>query len=206
MMTAHGAVEDALQAMKIGARDYVTKPFRVEQILDVVRRALAASPPAPTVRNVETEGAPRPSPRSVAAGPAGVPGGASSGGLASSGTSGLSTRGASGAGTAGAAEDDGPGSGLASRRGAEAPAPETVAAWLRARVARQALPVPEELHHGDLDLRGMLRLAETVYVDELLRMTEGNVSRAAEIAGITRPNLHRKIQDLGLPVSVYRRA
>jgi DNA-binding NtrC family response regulator len=77
-------------------------------------------------------------------------------------------------------------------------------AFLRARAAERGLPLGPEVAAGDLGLREMTHLAETVYVDELLRLTEGNVSRAAEIAGITRPNLHRKIADLGLSADAYR--
>jgi two-component system, NtrC family, response regulator AtoC len=40
MMTAHGTVESAVEAMKLGARDYLQKPFDVEELLVVVRRAL----------------------------------------------------------------------------------------------------------------------------------------------------------------------
>jgi two-component system, NtrC family, response regulator AtoC len=40
MMTAHGTVESAVEAMKLGARDYLQKPFDVEELLAVVRRAL----------------------------------------------------------------------------------------------------------------------------------------------------------------------
>lgn len=40
MMTAHGTVESAVEAMKLGARDYLQKPFDVDELLVVVRRAL----------------------------------------------------------------------------------------------------------------------------------------------------------------------
>ncbi len=40
MLTAHGSVQSAVQAMKAGAYDYLTKPFDNEQLLLVVRRAL----------------------------------------------------------------------------------------------------------------------------------------------------------------------
>jgi response regulator RpfG family c-di-GMP phosphodiesterase len=40
MMTGFGTVETAINAMKLGAYDYVLKPFKVSEILHVVRRAL----------------------------------------------------------------------------------------------------------------------------------------------------------------------
>jgi two-component system response regulator AtoC len=40
MMTAYGTIESAIEAMKLGAFDYLQKPFEVEELLVVVRRAL----------------------------------------------------------------------------------------------------------------------------------------------------------------------
>ena len=40
MMTAHATVESAIEAMKLGALDYLQKPFEIEELLVVVRRAL----------------------------------------------------------------------------------------------------------------------------------------------------------------------
>lgn len=40
MVTAHGSIETAVQAMRFGAYDYVEKPYSVEQIEAVVARAL----------------------------------------------------------------------------------------------------------------------------------------------------------------------
>ncbi|MCC7125935.1 MAG: sigma-54-dependent Fis family transcriptional regulator [Acidobacteria bacterium] len=40
MMTAHGSVESAVEAMKLGARDYLQKPFDVDELLVVARRAV----------------------------------------------------------------------------------------------------------------------------------------------------------------------
>ncbi|GAB4337127.1 MAG: sigma-54 dependent transcriptional regulator [Desulfobulbaceae bacterium] len=40
VMTAYGSIEDAVSAMRIGAYDYITKPFSLEEILLTVGRAL----------------------------------------------------------------------------------------------------------------------------------------------------------------------
>jgi DNA-binding NtrC family response regulator len=40
LMTAHATVESAIEAMKLGALDYLQKPFEVDELLMVVRRAL----------------------------------------------------------------------------------------------------------------------------------------------------------------------
>jgi len=40
MMTAHATIENAIEAMKLGAYDYLQKPFEVEELLVAVRRAL----------------------------------------------------------------------------------------------------------------------------------------------------------------------
>ena len=181
LMTAFGAVDDALHAMKQGAVDYITKPFRVEQIRDVVSRSMGLPTRAPTLRDVTAESdEDGPPPLSqVPAMTSGIERSASDGALSPAAS---------------------PLTPLAVLKGS----PTTLAAYLRARVEERGLPMAAESASGDLDLRGMTRLAEALYVDELLLITEGNVSRAAEIAGITRPNLHRKIQDLGLAADSYR--
>ncbi len=40
MITAHGAADSAVEAMKLGALDYLTKPFQVEDVRRIVRTAL----------------------------------------------------------------------------------------------------------------------------------------------------------------------
>jgi DNA-binding NtrC family response regulator len=40
MLTAYGTVETAIQALKLGAFDYLTKPFKVDELLITVKRAL----------------------------------------------------------------------------------------------------------------------------------------------------------------------
>ena len=43
MMTAHATVESAIEAMKLGALDYLQKPFEIDELLVAVKRALDAS-------------------------------------------------------------------------------------------------------------------------------------------------------------------
>lgn len=38
LITAHGSVETAVEAMKVGAYDYITKPFSMEELLQIVER------------------------------------------------------------------------------------------------------------------------------------------------------------------------
>lgn len=40
IMTAYGTIESAVEAMRQGAFDYITKPFRKEQILMTISKAL----------------------------------------------------------------------------------------------------------------------------------------------------------------------
>src|ERR1051325_4409383 len=40
MMTAHATVESAIEAMKLGAFDYLQKPFEIDEFLVVVARAI----------------------------------------------------------------------------------------------------------------------------------------------------------------------
>jgi DNA-binding NtrC family response regulator len=53
-----------------------------------------------------------------------------------------------------------------------------------------------------MDLRAPMKEAqrkfETRYVKDLLHQTSGNVAAAARLAGITRPNFHRKCRALGI--------
>src|SRR5690554_1181380 len=40
LMTAFGSIDSAVQAMKAGAYDYLAKPFKMDEIIVVVRRAM----------------------------------------------------------------------------------------------------------------------------------------------------------------------
>lgn len=61
LITAYASAESAIQAMKLGAYDYLTKPFRVEEIKQVISRALEAKASrVPGVFPWSGEGFPRP--------------------------------------------------------------------------------------------------------------------------------------------------
>ena len=38
IMTGHGSIESAVDAMKLGAYDYIEKPFRVQQLISMVEK------------------------------------------------------------------------------------------------------------------------------------------------------------------------
>ena len=73
MITAHGSVENAVEAVKLGAFDYIEKPFEQEQIRQIVAKAISthALARAATRRPEEPTGArPLPAGRPVAGDPA----------------------------------------------------------------------------------------------------------------------------------------
>ena len=43
MITAYSTVDTAIEAMKLGAYDYVTKPFKVERLKEIINDAVAGS-------------------------------------------------------------------------------------------------------------------------------------------------------------------
>ena len=57
MATAYGDSERTIQAMKLGAFDYVTKPFDLEHLVETLRRAVRAPPAAAPAAPTEVAGA-----------------------------------------------------------------------------------------------------------------------------------------------------
>jgi DNA-binding NtrC family response regulator len=55
MMTAHATVESAIEAMKLGALDYLQKPFEIDELLVVVSRALEHQRLRTEYRYLQTE-------------------------------------------------------------------------------------------------------------------------------------------------------
>jgi two-component system response regulator GlrR len=66
----------------------------------------------------------------------------------------------------------------------------------------EAVPFDAPAGGGPVLREGPLREAsrdfERRFLEELLRAEEGNVSAAARRAGVSRPNLYRKLKELGL--------
>jgi len=55
LMTGYGTIKSAVEAMKIGASDYLTKPFELEALLAVVRRLVRVRNLEGEVRRLRTE-------------------------------------------------------------------------------------------------------------------------------------------------------
>jgi two-component system response regulator PilR (NtrC family) len=51
LITAYASPGDAVQAMKGGAYDYITKPFKVDEIKEIISNALASAPPPASANN-----------------------------------------------------------------------------------------------------------------------------------------------------------
>ncbi len=122
LMTAHGTVENAIDALRRGAFDYVTKPFELKELLITVERGLDR-------RAVERE----------------------------------------------------------NRK-------------LRFLVEKRPLP-PSSPSAGLLGARNEF---EKGYLSDLLRKTGGNVTKAAAMARISRPNMHKKMRLLGIDPNKFK--
>ncbi|MEM9282009.1 MAG: sigma-54 dependent transcriptional regulator [Verrucomicrobiota bacterium] len=57
MVTGYGTVETAVQAMKLGAFDYLTKPFELDDLKRTINRSLTQSGHAPSPTTLSTEAA-----------------------------------------------------------------------------------------------------------------------------------------------------
>ena len=122
LMTAHGTVENAIDALRCGAFDYLTKPIDLKELLVTIERGLER-------RSVERE----------------------------------------------------------NRK-------------LRFLVNKRASQAPED----DGGIASARRDWERNYLSDVLRQTRGNVTQAASIAKISRPNLHKKLRALGLNAGEFK--
>ena len=124
LMTAHGTVDNAIDALRAGAFDYLTKPFETKELLVTIERGLER-------RMVERE----------------------------------------------------------NRK-------------LRFLVSKGVHEKPAAEEDGGI--QAARREWERSFIADLLRRTRGNVTKAAELARISRPNLHKKIRALGLDPGEYK--
>ncbi|MFV1959429.1 MAG: response regulator [Planctomycetota bacterium] len=157
LMTGYGSLESALEAMRRGAKDYVQKPFAMEDILRLLTRALAEQRLALENKKlralVERRFAPEEFERVE--------------------------RELEALTLATLAED------------------EAVGAAAAERAAPGGEPLP---------LRDAQRRFEVRYVESLLVRTGGNVAAAARLAGISRPNFHKKLKTLGVDATRFKEA
>ena len=123
LMTAHGSVDNAIDALRLGAADYLAKPFELKELLVTVERGLEK-------RAIERE--------------------------------------------------------------------NRKLRFLVNKIDQQP-EAPEGLASARRDW-------EKRYLADLLRQTRGNVTRAAELARISRPNLHKKLKQLGIAPADFKRA
>lgn len=153
VMTGYGSMDAALEAMRRGARDFVQKPFRVEDVIRLLERGLHE-------RKLTREN------RRLRA--------------------------------------------LVERRFAESGF-ERVDEELKA-LGHDEVPTPPPAMpaaadgDGPMPLREAHRKFEVQYVEDLLARTGGNVAAAARLAGISRPNFHKKLKTLGIDAGRFKTA
>jgi len=151
VMTGYGTMEVALEAMRRGAKDYVQKPFRVEDVARILTRAVQESRMSRENRRLRALVERRLSPEGFEEVEAEL--------------AALRGTGAGGVGPEATAADGGP-----------------------------------------LPLKDAQRRFEVQYVEELLAQTAGNVAAAARLAGISRPNFHKKLKTLGIDAHRFKEA
>lgn len=128
LMTAHGSVQNAIDALRLGAFDYLTKPFEFSEVLVTIERGLER-------RSVERE----------------------------------------------------------NRK-------------LRFLVGKRERGEVDPENGEEKDgLASARREWEKNYLSDLLRKTAGNVTRAANMARISRPNFHKKMRVLGINANTFKR-
>ena len=161
VMTGYGSVESAMEAMRRGARDYLQKPFEMNDLLRILERETARGG-GPDGRRLRAQVERRFAPEGYAA--------------VEHELRRMPAPGAGESATAG---------------GASSPAGE---------------PLPTPAASEPLALREAQRRFEVRYVEDLLARTGGNVAAAARLAGISRPNFHKKLKSLGVDAQRFKNA
>lgn len=184
VMTGYGTLETALEALRRGAKDYVSKPFALDDVARALSRAIeeqrlsrenrrlralverrfSSSGYERVEQELESRGVPPPS----------------------------------------AAADP-----LAPAQGAPAlPAgSDPVPHFAHSTGSRSPLDSPTGMDGGQpLPLREAQRRFEVHYVSQLLALTGGNIAAAARIAEISRPNFHKKLRALRVDPAGFKQA
>lgn len=170
VMTGYGTMQTALDAMRRGARDYVQKPFSVDEVARVLERAIDEARMSRENKRLRALVERRLSPDAFEAVEAE-----------------LSER---------------QPSAVRNGNGKVSSAPTSVDA--ETLLTGKGLPIDEE---GDpLPLKEAQRSFEIRYVEDLLARTGGNVAAAARLAGISRPNFHKKLKTLGVDAHRFKQA
>lgn len=159
VMTGYGTLDTALEAMRRGARDYVQKPFVVEEVARVLKRAIAERRLSRENRRLRALVERRLAPENYAH-----------------------------------VEEH------LARLGDPSGPDRTM--------VRTAGASPDGSGAGDepLPLEDARRGFEVHYVEDLLSRTGGNVAAAARLAGISRPNFHKKLRTLGVDAGRFKEA
>jgi DNA-binding NtrC family response regulator len=169
VMTGYGTVETALEALRRGAKDYVQKPFSVDEVGRIVARAIEERRLSHENRRLRALVERR----------------FAQGGYEHVDAE-LATRHVP------------PGGGSPDRRG-------EAANGSKGGSPARAAPPPRE-DEGPVPLREAQRRFEVRYVTDLLARTGGNIAAAARLAGISRPNFHKKLRSLGVDPSGFKQA
>ena len=180
VMTGFGSVESALEAMRRGARDYLQKPFEMADLLRVLERETANAQASRDAKRLRAQVERRFAPAEYMAV-----------------ESELRRIPSAGAGVSG--RDP------AARDGASAPSssPARPLGDRPAAPRETGFPSPSA---EPVALREAQRRFEVRYVEDLLARTGGNVAAAARLAGISRPNFHKKLKTLGVDPQRYKAA
>ena len=154
VMTGYGTMEVALEAMRRGAKDYVQKPFSIEDVARILTRAIHERLLTRENRRLRALVERRLSPE-------------------------------------GYEEVEAE---LAALQGVNGHANGNGAA-------------PTRNGNGEpMPLREAQRSFEVQYVEQLLARTGGNVAAASRLAGISRPNFHKKLKTLGVDAHRFKEA
>ncbi|MDJ0974427.1 MAG: response regulator [Planctomycetota bacterium] len=163
VMTGYGTMDSALEAMRRGARDYVEKPFEVDEVVRALHRAISERRMSLENRRLRALVERRLSP------------------------SGYET--------------------VEAELDALRPSDRDPQVAHNGGLPGARVPLlPLDAEGGPLPLREAQRRFEVSYVEDLLARTGGNVAAAARIAGISRPNFHKKLRTLDVDSHRFKHA